>query len=44
MKWSNVYNVRAGGGTESIFEKTMAKNFRKLTKMSSYRFKKLYEH
>ena len=44
MKWSNVYNVRAGGGTEAIFEKTMAKNFCKLTKMSSYRFKKLYEH
>ena len=44
MKWSNLYNVRAGGGTEAIFEKTMAKNFCKLTKMSSYRFKKLYEH
>lgn len=44
MQWSNMYNVRAGGGTEAIFEKTMAKNFPKLTKISSYRFKKHYEH
>lgn len=43
MKWSNVYNVRAGGGAEAIFEKTMAKNFQTYKNIVA-RFKKHCEH
>ena len=38
MKWSNMYNVRAGGGAEAMFENTMAKNFPKIMNDSNSLF------
>ena len=47
MKWKTCITgvlERGGGGVEAVFEKIMAKNFPQLTKTSSHRFKKHYEH